>query len=145
MPLKEFDARLEQAVAAVEDSEGTTQLVRTPSAQRDIDQTLDYESAARAQRLRAQVRLLDAEIAELQREQQALERENEALRAQVEAAQAQVEARVEAAERRRGVPVLALGALFFWTAGPPNSVDLGHVGAAFIEFSSGSYIPFAFY
>ena len=51
----------------------------------------------------------------------------------------------EAAERRRGVPVLALGALFFWTAGPPNSVDLGHVGAAFIEFSSGSYIPFAFY
>ena len=56
VPLKEFDARLEQAVAAVEDSEGTTQLVRTPSAQRDIDQTLDYESAARAQRLRAQVR-----------------------------------------------------------------------------------------
>ena len=51
----------------------------------------------------------------------------------------------EAAERRRGVPVIALGALFFWTAGPPNSVDLGHVGAAFIEFSSGSYIPFAFY
>ena len=51
----------------------------------------------------------------------------------------------EAAERRRGMPVLALGALFFWTAGPPNSVDLGHVGAAFIEFSSGSYIPFAFY
>ena len=51
----------------------------------------------------------------------------------------------EAAERRRGVPVTALGALFFWTAGPPNSVDLGHVGAAFIEFSSGSYIPFAFY
>eukprot|EP01045_Picozoa_sp_COSAG04_P030771 COSAG04_NODE_5462_length_1610_cov_1.245533_1_plen_497_part_01 len=68
VPLKEFDARLEQAVAAVEDSEGTTQLVRTPSAQRDIDQTLDYESAARAQRLRAQVRLLDAEIAELRYE-----------------------------------------------------------------------------
>lgn len=67
---------LDELAAAVDDE--ATELVRTPSAQRDIEAAMAadpsrrrsqvYRQAGRAQRLRAQLRLLDAEIAEVKSE-----------------------------------------------------------------------------